>query len=89
MEFLLLGWMVQLAMGVAFWVLPRFGVGPPRGDVRLIWLAFFLLNGGIWLVVLQPLIFPPWAALIGRLSEAVGVLAFALGSWRWVRPSGA
>ncbi len=50
MEFLLMGWTVELAMGVAFWILPRWQT--QRGDVRPVWAAFVLLNLGIWLVVL-------------------------------------
>ena len=34
MEFLLIGWFAQLAMGVAFWILPRFSSGQPRGNVK-------------------------------------------------------
>ena len=40
-EFVLVGWTVQLAMGVAFWILPRFSrepilprAQPPRGGDR-------------------------------------------------------
>ena len=32
-EFLLLGWTMQLTMGVAFWILPRFEGGTSRGAV--------------------------------------------------------
>ena len=53
MEFLLLGWMVQLAMGVAFWILPRFSSGAPRGNEVLIYSTFVVLNLGIWIVALQ------------------------------------
>ena len=31
-EFVLIGWTLHLAMGVAFWILPRFARGPSRGD---------------------------------------------------------
>ena len=37
-EFLLIGWTVQLALGVAFWILPRWQT--QRGDVRPAWAAF-------------------------------------------------
>ncbi len=46
-ELLLLGWTMQLAMGVAFWILPRFRTGPERGDERPALLAFLLLNLGV------------------------------------------
>ncbi len=46
-EVLLFGWMLQLAMGTAFWIAPRFS-GPERyGRVRLAEIAFVLLNIGV------------------------------------------
>jgi len=46
MEFLLIGWLAQLAMGVAFWIMPRFSRGPARGNAGLVWTSFALLNAG-------------------------------------------
>src|ERR1051325_5740556 len=50
-ELLLVGWTMQLTMGVAFWILPRFEGGASRGAVGYAWLAFVLLNAGVLLVV--------------------------------------
>ena len=86
MEFLLLGWMVQLAMGVAFWILPRFGSGAPRGNELLIWAAFAALNLGIWMTALQPYHMQGWLTLTGRVLEAVSVFLFVFGSWQRVKP---
>lgn len=86
-EFLLLGWMAQLAMGVAFWILPRFGAGAPRGNVPLVWGAFILLNLGVWLVAFQPFLTAP-LSLMGRVLETLSVLLFALASWKRVKPGG-
>ena len=86
MEILLLGWMVQLAMGVAFWILPRFRSGPPRGNVNLVWSALVLLNAGITMVAIQPFLSLSWLALAGRLLETFSVLLFALASWQRVKP---
>ena len=86
MEFLLLGWMVQLAMGVAFWILPRFGSGAPRGNELLMWAAFAALNLGVWMAALQPYHMQSWLALTGRLLEAVSVFLFVFGSWQRVKP---
>ncbi len=46
-ECVLVGWTVQLAMGVAFWILPRFGLGPRRGNESLAWVAYGLINAGV------------------------------------------
>jgi heme/copper-type cytochrome/quinol oxidase subunit 1 len=89
MEFLLLGWLVQLAMGVAYWILPRFSSATPRGDERLIWIALILFNLGIWLVAIVIFIGPGWLTVTGRAAEALGVASFTLGVWRRIKPSGA
>jgi hypothetical protein len=54
LEYLLLGWMVQLTMGVAFWILPRFGSGAPRGKELLMYSAVVALNFDVWIVAPQP-----------------------------------
>jgi hypothetical protein len=86
MEFLLLGWMVQLAMGVAFWILPRFGSGAPRGNELLMWAAFAALNLGIWMVALQPYHMQGLISFTGRILEALGVFSFVFESWQRVKP---
>ena len=84
MEILLLGWTLQLAMGVAYWILPRFYTARPRS--WLVWLALLLLNGGIFLVAVAPLldtVVP--LALIGRAAELLAVIAFAIHTWPRVK----
>ena len=86
MEFLLIGWFAQLAMGVAFWILPRFSSGPPRGNVALLWMSFVLVNLGILFGALR--LWLPAALLIGRAAEAGAGILFAIGWWRRVKPHG-
>lgn len=88
-EFAFMGWMVQLAMGVAFWILPRFSNGPPRGNERLSWLAFLFMNAGILFVTLQSLFGAQWFTFAGRILEILGLAAFAIGNWKRVKPHGA
>jgi hypothetical protein len=86
-EFLFLGWTLQLALGVAFWILPRFYTA--RGNTTLAWLAFWLLNGGIWLVALTPLVpLSPIFPVVGRLAEAGAAIAFAIHAWPRIKPAG-
>lgn len=85
-EFAFVGWMAQFAMGVAFWILPRFSRGSPRGNERLIWAAFTLLNTGILLVVIQSLFEINGFALSGRIMELLGLAAFAAGNWKRIKP---
>lgn len=85
-EMLLIGWAVQLAMGVAFWILPRFRGERPRAG--LAWAAFALLNAGIWAVAAGG-----WAGVragivAGRVAELAAVGAFAAHAWPRVKPPG-
>lgn len=88
-ELLLLGWTVQLAMGVAFWILPRFRSGPERGREWPAWAAYLLLNGGV-VVTAAALVagIPGPAALAGRGAEGLAALAFGLHAWPRVKPFG-
>jgi hypothetical protein len=86
MEFLLIGWMVQLTMGVAFWILPRFRSGPPRGNVNFVWGALVLLNVGIIMIAVQPFIDMTWLVFTGRILETSAILLFIIASWQRVKP---
>jgi heme/copper-type cytochrome/quinol oxidase subunit 1 len=89
-DFLLFGWTVQLVMGMAFWILPRFSREPRRGNVWLAWLAFGLLNAGVLFVGLAPLVnSPPVLSLLGRFAQAAAGLAFAAHAWPRVKEVGA
>ena len=85
-DVMFLGWMTQFALGMAFWILPRFASDAQRGNERWSWATVFLLNAGIWLVVFSPILPFVGIMLIARLLEAAGLLAFALGNWRRVYP---
>lgn len=50
---LLVGWTVQFACGVAFWILPRLDAAGTRGDERLIWLCYGSLNAGVILAAIN------------------------------------
>ena len=84
-EFLLLGWTVQLAMGVAFWILPRFGSA--RGNEKAAWAAFIFLNAGVWMAGIGRLMgIPDSMVIIGRAAEAGAAIAFAIHAWPRVKP---
>lgn len=82
-EFLLMGWVVQLTMGVAFWILPRYWQKPRRPRAILAQIAFILLNFGIWLVVAGTTFRSgSWFLLAGRIFEVCAVMLFALHAWK-------
>ena len=77
-EFMLIGWSVQLAMGVAYWVLPRHKSEPARGNQLLARGAFVILNAGVLLAGLGRDMVP----ILGHGAELVGALAFAGSAWQ-------
>ena len=86
-ELLTVGWTVQLAFGVAYWILPRFRSGRERGREELGWAAFVLVNLGVVLVGVGRSV--PGAdgwALAGRSAEGLAALAFAAQAWPRVKP---
>ena len=86
-ELLLVGWTVQLAFGVAYWILPRFRSGPERGPEAFGWVAFALVNTGVVLVGLgrSATAGEMWA-LAGRSAEGLAAVAFVAQAWPRVKP---
>jgi hypothetical protein len=81
-EWLLLGWVAQLTLGVAFWILPRFWKEPRRGNTTGAVVALVLLNAGILLVSLSGLLgLGAWPTAAGRLLEVGAAAAFAHAAW--------
>jgi cbb3-type cytochrome oxidase subunit 1 len=81
-EFLLIGWIVQLTMGVAFWILPRYWRPPRRPKEKYVQFSFALLNLGIWLVVAGTTFRAGrWVFFAGRAAEIGAVVLFALHGW--------
>jgi heme/copper-type cytochrome/quinol oxidase subunit 1 len=87
-ETLLVGCTVQLIMGVAFWILPRFSHGPRRGNVSLAWIAYWTINLGTLLVSLSPFTSTSIPlVLVGRISQFLSALIFILHAWPRIKPA--
>lgn len=84
-ELLLFGWMLQLAMGVAAWILPRFSQEPRYGNLKLAWLAFLLLNAGLVLIVLG-YVYEPDMLLPGHILLLAAAVSYVGFIWRRVKP---
>lgn len=82
-EMLLIGFVVQLVVGVGFWILPR---APARASGRPVARAVVLLNVGVVLVAGAAFVpFGSELAGIGRVCEAIAVVVFAGHVWPRVR----
>jgi hypothetical protein len=86
-EVVLVGWTVQLAMGVVYWIAPRQWTS--RGNVALAVISFALLNMGVLLAGLSGwLPSPEWFRIIGRGAEMLAVIVFVLHLWPRIKPAG-
>ncbi|NWF69022.1 MAG: hypothetical protein HXY40_08045 [Chloroflexi bacterium] len=87
-EAIMLGWTFQLALGVAFWILPRHPQRPKYGYVHLAWAGYILLNAGVLLVIGGEFFASEALTLAGRLVEGLAVAAFAVQLWPRVKAFG-
>lgn len=85
-EFVLLGWLVQLAMGVGYWILPRVDGARPRAALAA--LGIVCLNAGILAAAIGGLVGVERPVVLGRVLELAGVVAFVVHVWTRVRIGG-
>jgi hypothetical protein len=79
-EMMLVGWTMQLAFGVAHWILPRHPTREVRGPVTPVVLVLLTLNVGVILVIVG-------ATLAGRVLEGLAVAGFAMQGVPRIRAS--
>lgn len=95
LHLLVVGWITQLAIGVAYWIFPRFRKtqnSEPRGSDGLAWAVFSCLNAGLLLRFLfepfQLMGNQPWLAALVALSgilQALAALGFGWLIWGRIR----
>ncbi|RMH87449.1 MAG: hypothetical protein D6681_15070 [Calditrichaeota bacterium] len=87
-ELVAVGWILQLVIGVSFWILPRFEKPPVRGKETRVWASLICLNGGILLVGLGTLLPAQAGPAIpgGRVLEVIAILLYVRHIWPRVKP---
>jgi len=75
-ELMLVGWLAQLAMGVAYWILPRAGGERPAAGLAAAGAG--LLSAGVLAATVGAVARTPLAVAAGRGLEAGGALLFFL-----------
>ena len=74
------GWLSNLIFGVAHWMFPRASAERPRGDVRLAWAGWGLLNAGLLLRVMGE----TWSGTMPPAVLLASALLQLLAIWTWV-----
>ncbi len=89
-ELMLMGWCLQLAMGVAYWILPKHAAGAARGNAWMAAAIAPLLNAGIALSLVGWFGAGPAGVLdAGRGLELLAIVAFAVVIAPRIKPFGA
>jgi len=89
---LMVGWVTQMIFGVIFWMFPIVSRARPRGNERLGWATYVLLNGGLLLrVVAEPAnsVAPGggwgWVLVASALMQWLAAVAFVVNAWPRVK----
>lgn len=84
----LVGWVTQMIFGVIYWMFPIITRAQPRGDERLGWATYVLLNAGLLLrVTAEPLLAlrpgggAGWLLVLSALLQWLAVLLFLFLAW--------
>lgn len=87
---LMVGWITQLIIGVVHWMFPKYSKEKPRGDERLNWGVYGLLNIGLILRALgEPLInvniFFGWLVALSAVLQMIAGWLFVITTWKRVK----
>ena len=89
---LMVGWVTQLIFGVAYWMFPKYSAEQPRGDERLGWATYWLLNAGLILramaepwAALQPGAIPGWGLALSATLQWLAGMGFVVNTWGRVK----
>lgn len=88
----LVGWVTQMIFGVIYWMFPIMTRDNPRGDERLGWASYALLNGGLLLrVVGEPMVttWPEsglgWMVALSAVMQWLAAVLFVVLAWPRVK----
>ncbi|MDQ7034309.1 MAG: hypothetical protein Q9P01_05590 [Anaerolineae bacterium] len=92
LHLLTVGWITQVIVGVAYWMFPKYTKENPRGNERLGWAIFLLLNTGIILrtigeplVALYPTLGAGWLLALSGVTQLLGGWGFIINTWSRVK----
>jgi hypothetical protein len=89
---IMVGWVTQMIFGVIFWMFPIVTRSRPRGNERLGWAVYILLNAGLLLRVLvepansaSPGGVWGWGLVISALAQWLAAVLFVFNAWPRVK----
>ena len=88
-QIMLGGWMIQLALGMAYWILPRTAAAGDRGRSVWAWASFAALNAAGTALVFRPVAPSAWldgTLVVAALLQAGALLCFAAHAWPRLAP---
>lgn len=80
---MLFGWLIQLVIGVGYWILPKFSTGSKRGRTELAVASIVALNSGVVVGTFEP--WSTWCGVAGWGLEFAAAALFAAHIWPRVR----
>jgi heme/copper-type cytochrome/quinol oxidase subunit 1 len=88
----MVGWVAQLIFGVGFWLFPTRSKEQPRGDERIAWATYWLLNVGLVLRViseplnsLEPQTVWGWLLALSAVLQWLAGMGFVVNTWGRVK----
>ena len=88
----MVGWVAELIFGMMFWMLPKHSKERPRGNEKLVWAAYLLINAGLMLRLIgeplnavQSVLNAGWLLGLSALLQLIGGWAFILNAWPRVK----
>lgn len=87
---LIVGWLSQLVFGVAYWMFPKQSKERPRGDDRLGWAMYLLLNSGLILRAAGEPLYSSgggfgWLLPVSALLQWGAAMLFIVNTWTRVK----
>lgn len=87
------GWLIQLTLGMAYWILPRLDGGGARGREIWAWTSFWTLNGSVTasalLLLVRPFVEGRWLAstlVAAAVAQLLALGTFAFHIWPRLAP---
>ena len=85
-----------MALGVCYWIFPRFGGGASHGNTTLAWFSYVMLNVALGLVICHLPIQVLYGSMAANLAfagagvlQSLAALPFVLHIWPRIRASAA